>query len=516
MLEHQSPNESSALLLPPTSPSSHNLKSILLLVVVGFFWVSGGIYGSEELVSAAPPAIVMVWTAGAAVLFALPNALMTAELSSTFPVSGGQVAWVSMACGAGVGGQNGYWVWLTNLLDAAVYPQMAARYLSGALPLARGESELVEQVVCLGVIVCACAVNLFGLDCVAATQSVAFVASLVPCLLFAMIGLPRVDLAPLADTDGAIDFALLVSWTVWLYSGFSSLGTMAGEVANPQLTYPAVVAILLPLVTILNLLPFAVALSLDADRTHYQAGYFATLAGQLAGPWLHTLFAIGANVSLLGLYHSQMLAAERALVAWGESTLVPHGWTIGIRAPPPEQTDDSPASTSMSAPTPPLPKRRRGHLRRWLLDTPGGGSIVPRVNTLANAMCAAALTRLHYTFIVEVEMMLYSTSHILFLYSFTALRWQQPNATRPFRLPGGIAAVAAYSLPPLCVCGTVIAANLRRWEPTSAYATIVLVGGLSHAIARYLVGRPRAGDAPTVDVSHDVSSHGRTLYNRVT
>ena len=82
---------------------------VLSLVVIGLFWVSGGIYGNEELISAAPPLMVIAWTLGCALLFALPNALMTAELATAFPATGGQVVWVESACGSIIGAQNGFW-----------------------------------------------------------------------------------------------------------------------------------------------------------------------------------------------------------------------------------------------------------------------------------------------------------------------------------------------------------------------------------------------------------------------
>ena len=110
--------------------------------------------------------------------------------------------------------------------------------------------------------------------------------------------------------------SLLLSWTLWLYSGFSWLGVMAGEVERPRSTYSAVLLVLIPLVTSLNLLPFLVSLSLDPKTSHYSSGYFNVLAGNLAGDWLRVCFIIGANVSLLGLYHSQIIAADRTLFAF--------------------------------------------------------------------------------------------------------------------------------------------------------------------------------------------------------
>ena len=52
------------------------------LVVIGFFWVSGGVYGNESLLSAGPPLVVLVATLVLPLIFSLPNALLTAEVTS--------------------------------------------------------------------------------------------------------------------------------------------------------------------------------------------------------------------------------------------------------------------------------------------------------------------------------------------------------------------------------------------------------------------------------------------------
>ena len=440
-------------------------------------------------------------------LFALPTAMMTAEAATAFPVTGGQVVWVSMACGQHIGGHNGYWVWLTNLLDAAVYPQMLAKYLASMLHMLHSGNvsdsalQTFETCVCLVVVAAFCAVNLVGLDCVAATQSVAFALSLMPCVLFASLGLPDIQLGHLMASDGMIDLPLLLSWTIWLYSGFSSLGAMAGEVERPQRTYPLVVMLLLPLVVALNIVPFAVAISLDGDHSHFKAGYFATLARRLAGPWLQLLFVAGANISLLGLYHSQVLAAERALDALASQSfrgVLPsfaaaalatsqdaHDEPVRTRAEETASNDALHAEAARAPSDPPtrvkwidLPIGRSARL--WLLSS-GGGAAVPRANILTNAACAAVLTRLlQYDALIEVEMMLYAASSILFLYSFVALRYQQPEILRPFRLPGGLCAICLYSAFPLLICLSVIVVNLRNARQAIAFGGVLGVGALIH------------------------------------
>jgi amino acid transporter len=453
-----------------------------------------------------------------------------------------------------------------------VYPQLAARYLVHAVHVAPGERQaLLEATVSVVIVAFVCFLNLLGLSVVAWTQAIAFALSLVPCLLFSGIGLGDIRLDHLSSSSGATDYTLLLSWAIWLYSGFSSLGAMAGEVEHPRRTYPAVVALLLPLVTVLNVVPFAVALSLDADRAHYSAGYFAALAAQLAGPWLRSLFIAGANISLLGLYHSQILAAERSLQALGEQTLaIHHGWCpspwlsapLLDDAPPhnhhggrPADSEDAVGATpgdfqppaveevptsnkhpfppppppppppphhhhqqqpdrqsprqqgpSSAAPPPPLPPAQplRRRIRRWFLGSPSGGGAVPRLVILFNALGAAALTQLlHYTSLVEVEMMLYACSHTLFLYAFVALRWQRPAAPRPFRVPGGMCVACLSSAVPLLVCAAVVGVNMQQPEHAVAFGGTLAIGAAAHLLCSAIRVHRRGGGS-AAPISGDV------------
>ena len=179
-----------------------------------------------QLISAGPPTIIFACVAVAALAFALPNALMTAELATTFPDDGGQVAWVHYAYGRTISWHNAFYVWLCNLIDAAVYPQLMARYLRTALKLGPWGTQAVS----LGVVCTACAMNLVGIDFVSTSQTIIFAVSLTPCLIFTALGLSKIDASAMLSGEGVTDWALVLSWTLWLYSGFSSLGTMAGEV----------------------------------------------------------------------------------------------------------------------------------------------------------------------------------------------------------------------------------------------------------------------------------------------
>ena len=96
------------------------------LIVVGFFWTSGarslcarqrrplrllsrvqgGFYGSEPVMGAGPPLIVLIVCLIAPLLYSLPTALVSAELATHYPETGGQAVYVSLACGAAIGAHN--------------------------------------------------------------------------------------------------------------------------------------------------------------------------------------------------------------------------------------------------------------------------------------------------------------------------------------------------------------------------------------------------------------------------
>ena len=62
---------------------------LLGVIVIGFFWVAGGIYGGEVLIGSGPSGPILFGIIGGGLLFALPFALMCAELATTYPENGG-------------------------------------------------------------------------------------------------------------------------------------------------------------------------------------------------------------------------------------------------------------------------------------------------------------------------------------------------------------------------------------------------------------------------------------------
>ena len=132
------------------------------MVVMGFFWVCGGMYGNEELLGTAPPALVLLALIVVPCCHSLPVSMMIAECGTAWPADGGLPVFVQHAFGDTIGGHNTFFTWLNCLVDAAIYPVMAASYTRELL----GHYQVVvdERLTCVVIVTLMTAMQLRGLD----------------------------------------------------------------------------------------------------------------------------------------------------------------------------------------------------------------------------------------------------------------------------------------------------------------------------------------------------------------
>lgn len=64
------------------------------MVLLIFYGVSGGPFGVEPVVSAGGPLMALAGFLMLPLVWSIPEAMVTAELSTTFPEAAGCVAWV--------------------------------------------------------------------------------------------------------------------------------------------------------------------------------------------------------------------------------------------------------------------------------------------------------------------------------------------------------------------------------------------------------------------------------------
>jgi hypothetical protein len=121
-------------MLSPKDADSRRTIGWVGVAALVYFNVSGGPYGSEGLISALGPLPGLIAVIVFPLIWAFPLSLITAELSTSFPENGGYTIWVSEAFGEFFGFQEGYWSWISGVVDNAVYPVLALNYMLQAPP----------------------------------------------------------------------------------------------------------------------------------------------------------------------------------------------------------------------------------------------------------------------------------------------------------------------------------------------------------------------------------------------
>ncbi|XP_020576089.1 polyamine transporter PUT1-like [Phalaenopsis equestris] len=118
----------------PSPPRNHRKISLIPLIFLIFYEVSGGPFGIEDTVGAAGPLLAIIGFLIFPLIWSVPEALITAELSTMFPESGGYVMWISTAFTPFWGFQQGCMKWFSGVIDNALYPVLFLDYLKSSIP----------------------------------------------------------------------------------------------------------------------------------------------------------------------------------------------------------------------------------------------------------------------------------------------------------------------------------------------------------------------------------------------
>ena len=160
------------------------------LVAATFFMVSGGTYGTEEIIHGAGYGRGILVLLFLPVLWCLPTAFMIGELSSALPQEGGYYAWVRRGLGNFWGFQEAWLSLAASIFDMAIYPTLFVFYLKQMSPwFGLGNHGIYAG---LFVIATCTALNLAGIRVVGITS----------LWLFFVIGAVRADRGAVAAQNG--------------------------------------------------------------------------------------------------------------------------------------------------------------------------------------------------------------------------------------------------------------------------------------------------------------------------
>lgn len=396
--------------------------TLLPLITAIYLMVAGGPFGLEDIVSKAGYGGAILILLVTPFIWALPAALMVAELASTLPEEGGFYVWAFRSMGPFWGFQEAWLSLVGSIFDMAIYPTLFVGYLGHFAPsLTAGGRGIAIGVAMIAV--CA-AWNVAGAKTVGSSSFIMTVLLLAPFAILAMYaGFHREATAaqpvPLHNVD--ILGGILVS--MWNYMGWDNSSTIAGEVDRPRWTYPLAMAGGVTLVALTYVLPIgAVALTgLDANR--WSTGGWADVSRAILPP------GMASNALALAITVGGMLGALGSLNAL----------TMSLSRLPAVMAEDGF-----------LPKvLARRHARTG----------VPWVAILVCAAAWALCLNFSFTKLIMLDVLLTGLSILLEFASLVALRIREPGLPRPYRVPGGMAGAIGLGVAPLVLLVLTVVRN---------------------------------------------------------
>ena len=345
---------------------------------------------------------------------------MVSELATAIPEEGGFYIWVRRAMGRFWGFQE---TWLTlagSMFEMALYPNLCVAYIGRFAPgLVSGSRGLYLG---FAMIALCTAWNFVGVRAVGEGSvwlNVVLLAPFIALIVFA-IGSGRVGEAaatPLRHVDllGGVLIAM------WNYMGWDNLSTIAGEVEAPRRTYSRAMFGALVLVIVSYVLPVAAVARTGINPNSWTTGGWVDVGQIIGGETLALAIAAAGIIGAIGTFSTLMLSFTRLPMVMAEDGYLPRLFT-------------------------------RKNARTG----------APWVAIVACAVFWSICYPLGFEKNLILDVLITGLSILLEFCALVVLRVREPDLTRPFRIPGGIAGTVAIGIPPLALMIAVIARNRQE------------------------------------------------------
>jgi amino acid transporter len=371
--------------------------------------VSGGTYGTEEIVHGAGYGRAILILLITPLLWSLPTAFMIGELSSALPFEGGYYAWVRRAMGDFWGFQEAWLSLIASIFDMAIYPTLFVAYLTRMFPWFQDGNR--GWWVALAVVVACALLNIAGVKVVSLTSLWLFLALSAPfvaIVLLAPFKYGALVHAVTKPTTSSVDILGGLLICMWNYMGWDNASTIATEVERPQRTYPRAMLVAVCIVAVSYIVPFAAMWMTGLTSNAWETGSWADIAGLIGGPLLRVGVVLGGMVSAFGMFNALVMSYSRLPLAMAQDGMLPAAF---------------------------------GKLQKK--------SRAPWVAIIALAIGWAMCLGLGFARLVTLDILLYGASLFLEFMALAVLRFREPDLPRPFKVPGGLFGAIAIGIPPV-------------------------------------------------------------------
>lgn len=391
-----------------TRPRTRLRKLALLpLVAATFFIISGGPYGTEDIVRKSSYAGALLILILVPLVWSLPTAMMVSELSTALPEEGGFYVWVTRAMGPFWGFQEAWLTMVGSIFDMALYPTLFVFYISHFFPvLSAGHWP---EILGLGMILLCTAWNVWGTRAVGISSLFLAVVLLGPFVMLVALALahPVPAAAVHPASVGRADWLGAILIAMWNLMGWDNPSTIAGEVDNPRRSYPLNMAWSFVLIVLVYWVPIAAVARSGINPATWTTGGWVDLGRRFGGEALAAAIAAGGVIMAFATFNTLMLSLSRV---------------------PLVMTDD-------------------GYLPRIFARRH------PRTDMPWVAICVCAVGwafafGLGFVALAVIDVLLSGLSVLLEFAALVVLRLREPKLARPFRIPGGLAGAIAVCVMP--------------------------------------------------------------------
>ncbi len=434
----------------PIAPKQFVRLTLWPLVAATFFMVSGGTYGTEDIVHGAGYGRAILILLITPLLWSLPTAFMIGELSSALPFEGGYYAWVRRAMGDFWGFQEAWLSLVASIFDMAIYPTLFVVYLTRMFPWFQQNSR--GWWVALAVVVVCALLNIAGVKVVSLTSLWLFLALSAPFAIIVVMApfkLGALANAVTKPTTSTVDILGGLLICMWNYMGWDNASTIATEVERPQRTYPRAMLVAVAIVAASYVLPFAAMWMTGLKATAWETGSWADIAALIGGPLLRVGVVLGGMMSAFGMFNALVMSYSRLPLAMAQDGMLP-----GVFGK--------------------LQKKSRA----------------PWVAIVALAIGWGMCLGLGFARLVTLDILLYGASLLLEFMALAVLRFREPELARPFRVPGGLFGAIAIGIPPMLLLGfSVIRSEHEQIWNMSSFSfgmTLIAAGFVAYAVNHLL------------------------------
>jgi amino acid transporter len=339
----------------PLAPfDSPEKLGVIPLAVMIFYGVSGGPFGVEASVRFGGNFFTLLGFLVMPFIWSMQEALVTAELATTFPEASGGVAWVEEAFGSNAGWMAGYLGWLAGATDNAIYPVLFLEYF---LQILAPDGSEMDPVLRFFVLSCASIalgyVNWLGLPLVGKMSITICCIAMSPFVIMTVVGIVKVDPnrwfeLPQEDPATFEDFSDKIAGgffpqaslcgvflrpflnnLFWNLNSFDAAASFAAEVDDPGRVIPKAMKWSVVLVVCCYFFPLLIAIgATDAKQHEWVDGFLASVTSEVAGPWLGAWTVFAAGISNIALFQAELSADAFQLMGMADRGHVPKLFSI--------------------------------------------------------------------------------------------------------------------------------------------------------------------------------------------